>query len=107
MADLRSNIHVVSISTFLLIFVVRRALTEEHVVETNNGIIVGTTLYLEAEQDLKKSVSAYLGIPYAQAPIGDLRFKAPIASGVWKGVLNTTRVGNRCPQVPVVRIPRI
>jgi len=43
-----------------------------HIVETSSGAVVGhaATNYSE--------VSEYLGIPYAQAPVGDLRFAAPL-----------------------------
>lgn len=42
-------------------------------VQTSNGFIVGH----EAPNTSK--VIEYLGIPYAQPPIGDLRFAAPVA----------------------------
>jgi para-nitrobenzyl esterase len=31
-------------------------------------------------------VRAFLGIPYAQPPVGDLRFRAPLAAPAWDGV---------------------
>jgi hypothetical protein len=34
------------------------------------------------------------GIPYAQAPVGALRWKAPQNSDKWNGILNATKNGN-------------
>lgn len=43
------------------------------------------------------AVVQFLGVPYAAAPIGSLRFKAPQEHALWNGVLDTTKPGNRCP----------
>lgn len=42
-------------------------------VQTSNGFIIGH------EAPNASNVVEYLGIPYAQPPIGDLRFAAPVA----------------------------
>lgn len=42
----------------------------------------------------------FLGIPYAQAPSGDLRWQAPRPAGNWRGVRDATRYGNYCAQNP-------
>ncbi|MCR5740919.1 MAG: carboxylesterase family protein [Gammaproteobacteria bacterium] len=49
------------------------------VVEVNEGKLVGT--YNE-----DKSVKIYTGIPYAKAPVGDLRWKEPEDPASWTGV---------------------
>ena len=41
---------------------------------------------------------SWLGIPYARAPIGDLRFRAPLPAEPWVGVLDATRYGKVAPQ---------
>lgn len=41
---------------------------------------------------------SFLGIPYAQAPVGDLRWKAPVAARAWSGSLDATRAAKHCPQ---------
>ena len=54
-------------------------------VKTSNGIIIGHTAPNASQ------VVEYLGIPYAQPPIGDLRFAAPVAyKGNAKSVFNAS-----------------
>jgi para-nitrobenzyl esterase len=40
----------------------------------------------------------FLGIPYAQAPVGDLRWREPVAVKPWTGVLNAAKFGAPCAQ---------
>ncbi|XP_046628117.1 juvenile hormone esterase-like [Neodiprion virginianus] len=44
-------------------------------------------------------VSAFLGIPYAQPPIGNLRFANPVAADGWNGIRNASVDSNKCPQI--------
>ena len=37
--------------------------------------------------------AAFLGIPFAEAPIGDLRFAAPVPHAPWEGVRDATAFG--------------
>ena len=41
----------------------------------------------------------YLGIRYAEAPVGDLRFSKPVSAAGWTGVREATEVGQSCPQI--------
>jgi para-nitrobenzyl esterase len=59
------------------------------VVGTDNGPIRGTTI---------AQMQAFLGIPYAAAPIGDLRWRPPQAHPGWQGVLDASEFGPHCPQ---------
>ncbi|MGB6975014.1 MAG: carboxylesterase family protein [Terracidiphilus sp.] len=43
-------------------------------------------------------VRAYLGIPYAAPPVGDLRWKPPQPAAKWKGVRSATSFGAHCAQ---------
>jgi len=46
-------------------------------------------------------VRAFLGLPFAAPPVGDLRWKAPEPPANWKGVRDATRYGARCMQAPI------
>jgi para-nitrobenzyl esterase len=58
--------------------------------QTTSGLIAGG--------QVPSGVKAYLGIPYAKAPVGDLRWKAP-QPVQWSGVWNADRKGPECVQV--------
>jgi len=60
------------------------------VVATDNGPIRGTTI---------GQMQAFLGIPYAAAPVGDLRWRPPQANPGWNGVLDASQFGPHCPQL--------
>ena len=42
--------------------------------------------------------TAFLGIPYAKPPTGDLRWKPPVKPDPWTGVLEAASYGKRCAQ---------
>ncbi|KAN0094638.1 Alpha/Beta hydrolase fold [Tylopilus felleus] len=48
------------------------------------------------------STESFLGIPFAQSPVGQLRFANPVAPQSFSGVRNATGFGNACPQQPVL-----
>ncbi|MCM5678286.1 carboxylesterase family protein [Schlegelella sp. S2-27] len=41
---------------------------------------------------------AWLGVPYAKPPVGDLRWKAPMTPDAWSGVREAKAFGNACIQ---------
>ncbi len=57
-------------------------------VQTNNGPVQGF---------VKDGVAEFLGIPYAAAPVGNLRWRPPQPHTSWRQVLNTTNYGPICP----------
>ncbi|XP_031777907.1 fatty acyl-CoA hydrolase precursor, medium chain [Nasonia vitripennis] len=63
----------------------------------SQGTIVGKEVFLSRTQ----RVIQYLGIPYAQPPIGQLRFSAPVTDPLpsWTGVRNASFFGPSCPQI--------
>ena len=46
-----------------------------------------------------RKVSAWHGIPYAQPPVGNLRFRHPKPIDHWEGVKQTTKLPNSCVQI--------
>ncbi|MFD0735267.1 carboxylesterase/lipase family protein [Planotetraspora mira] len=44
------------------------------------------------------NMRAYLGIPYAAPPVGNLRWKPPQRPRPWTTTLDATKYGNYCPQ---------
>src|ERR1035441_10674493 len=60
-------------------------------VKTEQGKAQGKTL-----NDGK--VKAFLGLPYAAAPVGDLRWKAPQPAAKWKGARDASKFGAHCAQ---------
>jgi hypothetical protein len=47
----------------------------------------------------KNNQRRFLGIPYANPPIDELRWQSPQPKSDWDGTLNATRFGNTCMQV--------
>uniref|UniRef100_A0A8C3S5U2 Carboxylesterase type B domain-containing protein n=1 Tax=Chelydra serpentina TaxID=8475 RepID=A0A8C3S5U2_CHESE len=70
------------------------------VVLTTSGPIRGKLL-----QAGSSTVTAFLGIPYAEPPMGALRFQKPIPHQPWSQVLETTSFGNACLQSPLTGYP--
>ncbi|MGA8042828.1 MAG: carboxylesterase family protein [Terracidiphilus sp.] len=46
-------------------------------------------------------VKAFLGLPYAAPPVGDLRWKAPQPPAAWKTTRDASMFGHHCAQNPV------
>jgi para-nitrobenzyl esterase len=59
-----------------------------------NGMVEGTTVQ-------SSGVRVFKGIPFAQPPVGDLRWKPPQPVKSWKGVRRADRFGPRAMQRPV------
>ena len=63
-------------------------------VTTANGII-------EGEYDVRTKIQSFKGIPFAQPPVGDLRWKTPQPAANWTGVKQTKKFGPRAIQPPL------
>ena len=50
---------------------------------------------------------AFLGIPYAAQPIGDLRWRPPQSAPAWSGVLSAKAYGPACPQAASGWLPEM
>ncbi|KZC03758.1 Venom carboxylesterase-6 [Dufourea novaeangliae] len=69
-------------------------------VETHLGLIQGT----EIQSDSGKVIRAYKGIPYAEPPVGKLRFQPPVPKKPWDDVLNANKDHCQCPQFDQGRV---
>jgi para-nitrobenzyl esterase len=53
---------------------------------------------LSGQKDALSSVNVFKGIPYAAPPIGDLRWRPPVAPAAWTGVRKAEQFGASCMQ---------
>ncbi|KAG8035019.1 hypothetical protein G9C98_005441 [Cotesia typhae] len=65
------------------------------IVKTRKGRVKGVTQTAASG----KKVDAWYGIPYAEKPIGALRFRHPRPAERWDGILNATQLPNSCVQI--------
>ena len=72
-------------------------------VETTIGKIIGTVKEVDVFGKIKK-VENYFGIPYAEPPVGELRFKKPEPKRPLTSPLNATKHGNICLQMHILPI---
>jgi para-nitrobenzyl esterase len=54
---------------------------------------------------LDRGGAVFKGIPYAQPPVGDLRWREPMRVTPWTGVRQATKFGPACPQTTVATMP--
>jgi len=60
-------------------------------VKTEQGKLIGKTIN-------NGKVRAFMGLPYAAPPVGDLRWTAPHPPAKWKGERDATKFGAHCAQ---------
>lgn len=65
----------------------------QDVVSIDTGRVQGST---------QAGVTSFKGIPFAAAPVGKLRWRAPQPAAKWSGVRQATRFGHDCMQVPSI-----
>ncbi|XP_075529767.1 acetylcholinesterase-like [Dermacentor variabilis] len=80
----------------LLVAVVLTVTADESFVErqTTEGMVRGKVVRV-----LDKSVEEYRGIPFAEPPLGKLRFRPPLPKQPWEGTVDATAGNTACPQV--------
>jgi len=75
---------------FLIVFTLMSIHVSAQQVTTANGVLEGVTL--------PSGITAYKGVPFAQPPVGDLRWKEPQAPLNWKGVRKADSFGPQAMQ---------
>jgi len=54
---------------------------------------------LQGALDASQVVALFRGIPYGKAPVGDLRWRAPVPYGPWESPRDSSQFGNSCKQI--------
>ncbi|XP_013408922.1 carboxylesterase 3B [Lingula anatina] len=72
------------------------------ILETKLGKIRGKTETVNG-----KKINVYLGIPYAEPPLGYLRFRKPVPKKPWTRMLDATEYGPSCIQNLLFSLPDI
>lgn len=65
------------------------AMPDPSLVKTQQGMVQGS---------VQSTFRAFLGIPYAAPPVGNLRWKPPQGHASWSTTLQATQAGSPCPQ---------
>lgn len=68
--------------------------TAQDQVKTSNGTLEGTL-------SAKTGIRSFKGVPFAEPPVGDLRWKPPQPVKNWTGVRAADKFGPRCMQRPI------
>uniref|UniRef100_A0ABM0LW57 Acetylcholinesterase-like n=1 Tax=Saccoglossus kowalevskii TaxID=10224 RepID=A0ABM0LW57_SACKO len=79
-------------------------------VEISTGTLIGTVEEFSSEfVDGARTVHVYRGIPYAEPPVGDLRFAPPKPKTPWQGEYDASDFRTACiqPDIPMVPIDKI
>lgn len=74
-------------------YLLRAAFDSPILLKTKLGILEGVRSI-----KFNRHLYTFLGIPYAQAPIGELRFKAPKSVEKWEGIMQATKWPPFCVQ---------
>lgn len=82
----------------LLLGICHARISDDLKVRVEDGKLVGR--YLTSESG--RTIRAFMGIPYAEPPVGKLRFKAPEKLKPWRGNLLAQHEPPMCTQFDVV-----
>ena len=89
--QIRTKVWCALAATGLLVGVSALANANPLKVKTQQGKVVGKTIN-------SGKVRAFMGLPYAAPPVGELRWKAPQPPAKWKGDRDATKYGAHCAQ---------
>ncbi|XP_052746638.1 esterase E4-like [Bicyclus anynana] len=86
--------------SFVILYFLLNNIKAHVKVRVEQGVLLGNK---EATVFNRKSYYSFYGVPYAQAPIGKLRFKDPKPPKIWKQPLDaTTEFRGACAQAHIV-----
>jgi len=71
----------------------------------DSGPIVAVTGGEVQGATLERGGAVFKGIPYAQPPVGELRWREPTPVKPWAGVRDSTDFGAPCAQTPILQPP--
>nr|XP_006825364.1 PREDICTED: pyrethroid hydrolase Ces2e-like [Saccoglossus kowalevskii] len=97
-------------SLSLVLFVISTCNADRPTVEISTGTLIGTVEEFSSEfVDGARTVHAYRGIPYADPPVGDLRFAPPKPKTPWQGEYNASDFRTACiqPENPMIPVDKI
>ncbi|XP_042147806.1 acetylcholinesterase-like [Ixodes scapularis] len=100
MQQLFSSIEVLTAYSGLLLYLFQGTVCETPVVKIEAGLVAGVRSPLSG-----KVVDAFLGIPYAEPPLGDLRFERAVPAKPWNGTYNATSKPSPCVQLDFPFLP--
>ena len=87
------------LSLVLLIFLAACGQTKEEAVTFKNEVTQTITSgQIKGNQDQENGVLEWLGVPYAAAPVGDLRWKEPQPVEAWTDTFDATKAGEKFVQ---------
>ena len=84
---------------FLAVLLLVQIATVEVIAQTNQVTVENGTL--EGIKDTGSPITIFKGIPFAQPPVGDLRWKEPQPVKNWDGVRKADHFGNNPMQRPI------
>ena len=90
----QSFVLVFAFASFLVLYPAVADTAEAPIVTYKDGSVQGNAVEITPG----KSVHQFLGLPFAEPPIGKIRFAAPKPSKPWTGVREATKYGPSCPQ---------
>jgi carboxylesterase type B len=88
------------VAVFVLIDRSSQCANAKTLVETRYGKLQGAckTIEVSGDPDRTESVLSWIGVPFAQPPIGPLRFMKPAELKPWSGIRNATSFSAICMQ---------